>query len=503
MMSKNKTILFMFLLFSAGNIFPQEEKNFVKDDKPAGNYAINVISKVIKESPEGIILSNNAEAAKLSFKQQEKVWLPTVQLDVSTGIKTMQGDYQYVKNKGILSSPQTIVEPTANIGIYQKLPGNGQFSIDVGYGFSYLTGQNAYIQQPYLQFGYTQNFSDGAFFFKKDPSVEILKNQQKIFILEEKEAKFELATRFITAVQNYNLALLEHEYCEVLLKKTNAEYQEQSYRHKNGQRNDIELFNSHMNKTQAIQSYQQATQKLLEMETILAGYEIEDIMIQSNLFREEILKLLDITYGEKLQKTMQEYEILNQIDNEKWSYKIEEAKMAPSLFIQTSFVPDQNKNSEYSDLSRSLRNLVKTRYAWNISTTIGISVGLDFTSQGKALREISDKKIQNLNLQLELLRDEQNNVRNLYREWTIAFSSYCDDMEKALKEEEKYRKDIKTLMEWNMITEAEYWSTEASYYETRLNYYRSIWNMIQGKINILKLSSDWEEFIQQFLEVME
>lgn len=499
MILKSKATIFLLLFFSVGGAFFGEEEKIVCDD----NYAIKVINKVIKESPEGIILNNTVETTELSFKQQEKIWLPSVQFDMSTAIKTMQGDYQYVKNKGIMTALQTIMEPTANIGIYQKLPGNGQISIDAGYGFSYLTSQNAFIQQPYLQLGFSQSFSDGALFFTKDPSVELLKNQQTIFKLEEKEAKFELATRFISAVQNYNLALLEHEYCDVMLKKTNAEYQEQSYRHKNGQKNDIELFNSHMNKTQAVQSYQQATQKLLEMETVLAGYGIEDIMIKSNLFREEILKLLDVTYGEKMQQTMQEYEILNQIENEKWSLKVDEAKLAPSLFIQTSFTPDQNKNSEYSDLSRSIRDLVKNRYAWTVNTTIGISIGLDFTSQGKALREVSDKKIQNLSLQLDVLREEQNNVRNLYREWTIAFSSYCEDMEKALKEEEKYRKDIKILMDRNLITEAEYWSTEASYYETRLNYYRSIWNMIQGKINILKLSSDWEEFIQQFLEVIE
>lgn len=498
MNKKSRFLIYCLLLSSVCLVYPQESEREIIDV----NYAVNVINQVLKNSPEGKILNNTAESTEMSFRQQNKTWIPSIQFDLSTGARTMQGEYEYVRNGGIMTSPQIILDPSADIGIYQKLPGNGQLSINAGYGFSYLTGQNAYIQQPYLQFGLSQSLSDGAFFLTKDPSIELLKNQQNLFILENKEAKFNLVVRFISVVQNYNLALLENEYYEILLKKATAEYKEQDYRHLSGQRNDIELFNSHMSKTQALQSYQQAYQKLMEAKTLLATYEIEDIAFQSNLFRDEILKLLETTYGEKLYQTMQEYEIMNQIENEKLSLKIDEAKMAPSFFIQTTFAPDSNKNSVYSDLSRSLRDIVKTRYAWTMNATVGISIAIDCSFQRKSLRELSDKRVQNLNLQLDVLHDEQIDMRNLYKEWEISFSAYCEEMEQALREEEQFRKDIKTLMNRNLITEAEYWATEASYYETYLNYYRSVWNMIQGKLNILKLSSDWEEFIQQFMEVV-
>ena len=74
-------------------------------------------------------------------------------------------------------------------------------------------------------------------------------------------------------------------------------------------------------------------------------------------------------------------------------------------------------------------------------------------------------------------------------------------MENALREEEEFRKDMRTMLERNLITEAQFWETELGYYETRLNYYRTVWSMIQGKLNILGLSSAWENFIGQFLEV--
>ncbi|MBR6296988.1 MAG: hypothetical protein IKR40_10990, partial [Treponema sp.] len=69
-----------------------------------------------------------------------------------------------------------------------------------------------------------------------------------------------------------------------------------------------------------------------------------------------------------------------------------------------------------------------------------------------------------------------------------------------LGEEEEFRRDMKTLLERNEITEAQYWATETSYYETRLSYYRSVWGMIQGKLGILRLSSGWMDFIRQFME---
>ena len=92
-------------------------------------------------------------------------------------------------------------------------------------------------------------------------------------------------------------------------------------------------------------------------------------------------------------------------------------------------------------------------------------------------------------------------MRSLYQDWSVSFTEYCKDLEKSLKEEEEFRKDMKVLLERNLITEAQYWATELSYHEIRLNYYRNIWNMIQGKIQILSLTSDWNEFLNQFLEV--
>lgn len=151
-------------------------------------------------------------------------------------------------------------------------------------------------------------------------------------------------------------------------------------------------------------------------------------------------------------------------------------------------------------LSRSLRELTDSLDQWSLSGTVGVRLGLDFNSQGKAIKEISGRKIQNLNLQLDVIRDEQEKMRSLYKKWSVSFSAYCSDIERAMKKEEEFRADMKSLLEKNLITEAEFWSTETEYYEVRLNYYRSIWQMIQGKLNILRLSSDWMEFIKQFME---
>ncbi len=209
---------------------------------------------------------------------------------------------------------------------------------------------------------------------------------------------------------------LEKEYYSIVMKKTEAEYQEQTQRHRLGQKANVELFNSHMS------------------------------------------------------------------------------------YVQASLSPDKSRYNRYSDFSRSLRELTDSLDNWSLSGTIGVRLGLDFNSQGKAIKEISDRKIQNLNLQLDVIRDEQEKMRSLYQKWSVSFSTYCTDIEHAMEKEEEFRKDMKSLLEKNLITEAEFWTAESGYYEVRLNYYKSVWQMIQGKLNILRLSSDWMEFINQFME---
>lgn len=489
-----RTLAFMIFLFPLDIGFSQ---NPCED-----NYAFFAITSVLKESPEGKILANNAEATELSFRQQDRTWLPSIRLDISADAQLVQGDYHYIRNQGVLPGPQIIAEPTASIGIYQRLPGNGQLTIGAGYGFSYLAGHNAYIQKPYLQLGITQGLSGGAFFLSKDPASELLEKQKDIFFLELKEAKFNLAVAFITAVQDYNLALLEHESRLSALKKAEAEYREQEKRREEGQRNEIELFNAHMSRTQALQNYQLATQGLMETETILSTYGVDDIAVSSGIFMDGILELLNESFGEKSETSMREEEIQRQIGYERLTLEIEKAKTAPSLYIKASITPDQGRNGEYGDLSRSLRDIADLSRDWTVSATVGLSLNLDFSSQLGIQKRATEKRLESLMLQLEVLTDEQSKLRKIYGEWNVAFPSYCEEMKKNMEEEGRYMEDIRILFERKQITEAELLVAEAGYCEIRLNYNRSIWNMIQGKLNVLKLSSDWEEFIGQFMEVL-
>ena len=492
MVLKSKAIAFIFLLAQTGFLFAQETDG--------GSYAASIISRVLKESPDGVIIRNKVDAADMSLSQQAKSWLPSVQVDFSADSKLVQGEYRYAKNGGVISAPQLITSPSAEIGISQRLPGNGCLSLGAGYSVSCLTGRGAYIQQPYIQLGLSQSLAPGAFFLTKDPALEMLGNQKDVLRMESDEAMFELAVRFISAVQDYDLALQEKEYYGAMLRKSDAEYEEQSHRHKSGQKNNIELFNSHMIHTQAIQGFQEASLKLSEAEAILCRYKICGIENQCGSFRDGISWLLGMTYGEESGQTAQELELLNEIMSEELSLKIDKSKLAPSLYMQATVAPEQSKNGEYRDLSRSLRDLADSPYAWTMDATVGVSLALDFASRGKTMREVSDKKIRNLSLQLNVLRDEQEKMRCLYRNWCVSFSAYSKQMELALNEEEEFRHDMRILFERNEITEAQYWATETSYYETRLSYYRSVWGMIQGKLGILKLSSGWMEFIKQFME---
>lgn len=224
----------------------------------------------------------------------------------------------------------------------------------------------------------------------KDPSIEMLKNQRDISNMEKNEAKFELAIRFIETVQKYNLALLEQEYYDIMLKKENAEYNEQSKRHQIGQKSNVELFNSHMKQVQAFQNYQQASQKLKEAETLISCYGVSDIMEQSDTFRDDIHKLLDARYGECSRQTLQEYEILNQIKNEELSLKSEKSKLAPSLYMQLSLSPDENNYNLYSDFSRSLRELANSSGAWSLNYDVNIppSQSLYVTVEWSLVRQI-------------------------------------------------------------------------------------------------------------------
>ncbi|MBP5451833.1 MAG: TolC family protein [Treponema sp.] len=488
-----KLVIKVFLFFSTICFFAQDAGN--------AEYATSVIRQVLYESPEGIILNNNIENTDISFKQQKKIWIPNIQLDLSGSSDLIQGDYNYIRNGGILPGPQSIINPSMGISISQYLPGNGQVSMNMGYGLSYLVGQSGFMQKPYIQIGFAQTLSYGAFGITEDPTIKQFNNQLLLSKLEYDKAKFDLISRFISTVQNYDIAKLEYEYYEIMLTKANAEYLEQSKRHKSGQYSNIDLFNSHMQMVQAKQNLQQARQKLIQTRTLLDIYECDTILDKTGLFRDDVLILLNLEYDRIFKKTVQEYELLYEIEDEKLSYKIDKMNLAPSIYLEASVTPDQNQYNLYSDFSRSLRDLVNSSSVWSVNASLGFRMKLDLMMQGKALKDMSEKKIQNLNLQLDILREEEKRMRNLYQEWSVSFTEFCKDLDKSMKEEEEFLRDMKNLLEKNLITEAQYWGAELSYHEICLNYYRNVWNMIQGKIQILSLTSDWTEFLNLFLEV--
>lgn len=484
-----KTAACLFLTFSRALLFSQEE-----------NYAVSTIKKILADSPQGIILENNIESLEITIEQQKKLWLPSIQFDFTSDSRLLNGDYNYIRNGGVISGSKLILNPSTAITISQNLPGNGRFSMNAGYGISYLTGHNSYMQQPYFQLALSQPLSYGAFGLTKDPSIQQFKNQVLLSELENKKAMFDFTAAFITTVQNYDLALLECEYYEMMVTKANAEYLEQSKRHQSGQYSNIDLFNAHMKLIQAKQNLEQSKYRLTEAKTKLIGYDSCDIMENTDQFKNDLLFLLSIENKNVNPRTIQEYELIFELANQKLSKKIDKAKLAPSLYLQASLTPDQNRYNLFSDFSRSLRELASSPYPWTLNASLGFHIDLDLTFQGKAVNELYDNKIQNLNIQLDMLVEEQNRLRYLFHEWDKNFNVYCADLENAMREEEEFRKDMKILFEKNLITEAEYWGTELSYLEIRLNYCHSIWNMIQGKMQILSLTSDWMNFLNHFME---
>lgn len=64
MVLKTKAIICLFLLSAAEHLFSKEMDR--------SNYAFLVIAKILKESPEAVILNNNADSLDMAFKQQEK-----------------------------------------------------------------------------------------------------------------------------------------------------------------------------------------------------------------------------------------------------------------------------------------------------------------------------------------------------------------------------------------------------------------------------------------------
>ena len=142
-----KTAACLFLTFSRALLFSQEE-----------NYAVSTIKKILADSPQGIILENNIESLEITIEQQKKFWLPTIQFDFTSDSKLLNGDYNYIRNGGIISGSQLILNPSTAITISQNLPGNGRFSMNAGYGISYLTGHNAYMQQLIFSWPFPNSF---------------------------------------------------------------------------------------------------------------------------------------------------------------------------------------------------------------------------------------------------------------------------------------------------------------------------------------------------------
>lgn len=244
MVLKQKVLGCLILAFSIKSYVFSQSDIAVREEKTA--YVFDVISQILNDSPHGIALANEENSMNLSFEQQEKYWLPSIQFDISADSNLVQGDFNYVKNRGIISDPQIILSPSLNVGITQNLPGNGRVSINAGYGLSCLPSQNGYKQQPYLQIGMSQPISHGMFSTSKDPSIARLKNQKNMAKLEYQNALFELVCNFIGSMQSYNIALLEKEYYSVVLKKIESEYDEHDNRFGLGQESTVDLFNLHM-----------------------------------------------------------------------------------------------------------------------------------------------------------------------------------------------------------------------------------------------------------------
>ena len=497
-LSRKKLCILIFFSIQISLHSQELESNELNKE---ADYAYSVIIQILKESPEGIILANEIDSMKLSFSQKEKYWTPSIQFDLSTNSNLVQGEYNYVKNAGIISAPQLILSPTINVNITQNLPGNGQILFNAGYSFSYLLSQNAFIQQPFMQVGVRQTLCKEAFVWKNDPSIQKLKNQKDMAELEFQEVQFELIRKFVNTVKNYDLSLLTKEYYAVVLKKIQAEYNEIDRRYNLGQKKEIELFNLNLKESEALQKLQEASLNMKQAKVALETYKEHDILENSSQFREGILILLNKEYNNILHQSLQECKIRYQIEDEKLTLQSNKSIFSPSVYVQISLTPNNDDDTLYVDFSRSLRDITDQSKIWSVTAAIGISIPIDNSSQIKTLNESFSNKNQNLILQLEGLNKEERYMQQIYNDWYNSLIEHNLYMKNALQKEEIFRINSKKLLENGIITESEYWESEEFYFKNRLNYYQNIWQIIQCDFYILNLSSEWIDFIQQFKEV--
>ncbi|MBR5646295.1 MAG: hypothetical protein IKX23_06610 [Treponema sp.] len=467
----------------------------------------NFIQTAFSNSNQVSEIKNSYANAVISKLQYKYSWFPKLLLETQASFTRTNGNSVSIINQEPDPSEEIIINPYTVISINQKMPGNGNLSFSVDYGFNYAMNRRVFLQNPSVQLSFNQNLGQGAFGIPDNPESRFMEEQFNYSkSLFEKQMLDEFYN-IIFLIRNVDELTAEERYYEALTNQYKSEIETAALKAEKGMQSGLESFyaqyqyNESLNKLSIIKTNKEEAVK--EISLLFSEYNWLELNEKRNELKEEIdiffNKFKNIDPMEYIELNIESSLYKNIFNINLYQYQNNENNYSPVLFISSSARINNSLYYQYSDFYKSFRILNELENPYNISLTIGISKQFELPQAKTKRKTIYEIQKNTLLEEFSIYKKNKEKEFSILLEQINFSETYLAELEKEIQKEEYFRIERKKLFENNLITQNEYFQSETLYLLIYKNYISAFWNIICDKIKIINLCSIDALLINSFL----
>lgn len=484
----NKIILIYFIAFYSNRVFSQDNNH---------NSWKNVFLEAYSNLPEVQKIINNKKQAEILYLQSKFQYLPKFSIDLPQRFSISPGDFFYTNGLSVSPKLASIISPTLETKIYQKLPGNGIFQITSRYSFNFLSETRSYLQNPSLTLSLSQSLGYG-FLGIRDPDIKLRKVQLDYNTTYYEKQLFEQIINIVKKIKDFDTQNVDRKYNELLLRLYEVKSLTTINKQQLGVQSELESF--------------YAKQELMNLKhkiTIL-NYDTNEISSEINLLmpsltedfvekkRSSLMKFLSTNFkfdSESINERLYQ----NLIFQQELEYQKNEQNHVPLLYSSASLSPDSDLYFKFSNWNKSWEELFSFPHPLIYTFTLGIKIEFETNKEKKFRKELLQKTTESIYKELKTIQIREVNEKKLLIEQIQQLNEYLRNLEKDIYEENIFCNERKKLFDENIITEELFLEGEISYAYILKTYISTFWILLEKQLELYKLTNGYEEIINKIL----
>lgn len=496
---RKRIFLLMVLLFSAPAFCNEELTGEEFSEKEFNTEAlIETFRLSLEKNPDVQKIQNDFRSLKIYKKQYDYQWFPALQFDFPQSTTFSRGDRYAVINQNSSPRHTLMLNPGIRFSIQQKLPGNGAFSVSSGYQFYYLPDRKKFLQLPFFSTNFSQTISTDSFMFSKNSEAQLLKTQMDYNLMELNKNLFEQLKLFINLLAEYDTLNAQSDYYNSQLDFYSAKTISAEEKYKNGLQSNLELYyarHSLQNNKQQLKTTEFNKKELQQQIHQLYGSFDFSILDE---YRDLFMELFSSQKNEFVsdQKLYENILLQNQL-----VYTHNELSFKPQIYFSSQINPDTSFYYKYSDWKKSWRSLIDSPVPININTTLGFLINLELPKAKKMRKEIYEFEQENVRNKMLAAIELQ---KKTYEDNALAITNlteYFYSLKEEFVSENSFRSARREMLENQLLTQEDFLESEITYFTIRMDYINTFWTIIKKQLEVIEISSGFDEYINLFFYI--